>query len=170
MVTKVIGDWSELADQMAFIGLANAVWVNMGEPNIQTPNEWEVEAKILSSLGWYNIGSTNFTLSFTLGLPLQKVHNGSTVNLYVSGTRVSIKAAAANDKLSNIRVKGLNSSGEVALDTSSPNHTTAGIKTDTFVGVQAGNTYNRVLMSIDYDVTNASGLQINSGELKIYYA
>ncbi len=157
-------------DEMAFIGAANAIWVNMGEPNIQTSNEWEVEAKILSSLGWYNMGATNFTLSFTLEMPLQKVHNGATVNLYVSGTRVSIKAADANDKLSNIRVKGLNDSGETGLDTGTPNHATAGIKTDTFAGVQAGNIYNRVLMTIDYDVTDASGLQVNSAELQIYYA
>ncbi len=165
------GTPQSILDEIAMVGSANAVWVNMSAEALQTPSVWGTQVDFSFLTGYENIGSTNFQMLFVLsGLPLQKIHDGSTVNLYVAGTRVGMQDCDASNFLSQLTFHGFATAFSVQLDVFNANYTTVGLKTDTFTAVQVGATYNRLLLYVATVVANANNLNITNIEAKIYYA
>ena len=150
---------AELADLLMF-GSANAAWV-------QCPLEgWQpIAAATMSNIGnLQNVDNTAFFATYALHLPTTK----GTLKLYISGTRVSLLDADADDYITNTYLEGMATVGKTTLDTDATDKNSATLYTDTFNAIDCS-TYYCIKIRLQTFCTDAEDLDIQYVLLRCYY-
>jgi len=141
---------------------ANAAWVPMNYAGTASGNDTRI---YISGTNYSNSGATDEQMIFDLG---GTPHIKSTLKLYISGLRVHVADADADDYVDIALLVATDYTGNLQLLNDSTNRTAAGDYTYSFAAVDVS-TYDSIRLRLYLFCTNAGEIDISSVEVQCYY-
>lgn len=150
---------SSLLEEALMLGVANETWVPCIFEAGYFPESWRTTGSQMQ-----NIDDQNQFFHYALHLPCVK----GSLKLYVSGIKIVLTDADANDFLNDWDVVGRKSDGNTVIDNNIDDLTSPNTYTHEFTGVDCSG-FTQLSAALYATLTDAGELEIESVSLQVYY-